>query len=201
MQALNRCIVKLFTVILLFTLSGCQTAMSTSSSNTKEKYTVVPVEWPLRFKTHSFSASCYDTIGCRVLYNNDYMVMDEKDKVSRSSASIGANYKDGWSGIYIGIENFPGPAMATWRSKDGVAHEAKIDFAEIFKDQLILHKVAREDIPEGAIISSPAIILEVNDRTIRVYMKAHIPLKEPSIPGNKYSDFKNDLILAYSHTY
>jgi hypothetical protein len=176
--------------------------MSTSSQKTNEKYTVVPVEWPLRFKKHSFSAHCYDTIGCRVLYYDDYMVMHEKDKVSGSSASIGANYQNAWGSVaYLGIENFPSPAVVTWRSKDGVPHEAEIDIAEIFKDQKILHKVSREDIPEGAMIASPHIVLEVNDRTIKVYMKAHIPLKAPSIVGNKHSDFKNDLMLAYSHTY
>jgi hypothetical protein len=201
MQTMHKFLINLIAIIFLFSLSGCQSAMSTSSQNTNEKYTVVPTEWPLRFKKHSFSAHCYDTIGCRVLYNNDYMVMREKDEVSRSSASIGENYRDGWSGIYLGIQNFPDPAVVTWRSKDGVAHEAKIDIAEIFKDRKILHVVSREDIPEGAVISSPDIILEVNNRTINVYMKAHIPLKAPSIPGNKYSDFKNDLMLAYSHTY
>jgi hypothetical protein len=176
--------------------------MSTSSQKTNEKYTVVPVEWPLRFKKHSFSAHCYDTIGCRVLYYNDYMVMREKDEVSRSSASIGANYQNAWGAVgYLGIENFPSPAVVTWRSKDGVAHEAKIDMADIFKDQKILHKVAREDIPEGAMIGSPHIVLEVNDRTINVYMKAYIPLKEPRIPGNKYSTHANELVLAYSQTY
>ncbi|MDM0052216.1 hypothetical protein [Variovorax sp. J22R115] len=48
---------------------------------------------------------------------------------------------------------------------------------------------------------TPAIILEVNDRTINVYMRAHISTKELQVPGNRYSDFRNDLIKAFSQTY
>jgi len=41
----------------------------------------------------------------------------------------------------------------------------------------------------------------VNDRTINVYMKAFVPTRVPQIPGNEYSHFRNELILAWSKTY
>lgn len=171
-----------------------------STSNKTKTYTPVPNEWPLRFEKHSFSARCYNTIGCKVLYNDFYHIKKEQDEISPPPAND--QYQESWTKMpYGGIANFPPAAVVSWRSKDGDAHEVKIDIAEIFKDQNILHYVKEDEIPTGAKIASPDIILIVNDRTVSVYMKAHIPLKELTIPENKYSDFKNDLILAYSHTY
>src|SRR3546814_10785958 len=89
----------------------------------------------------------------------------------------------------------------TWRSKDGTPHHAEVDIGDIFKDRLIRHNLQREEISETSSISHPGIILEVNDRTINVYMRARIPTKELQIPGNKYSDFRNDLIKVFSRTY
>ena len=171
-----------------------------STSNKNETYTTVQNEWPLRFEKHGFSARCYDTVGCKVLYNDFYHIKKAENEISPPPAND--QYQESWTKMpYGGIENFPPAAIVSWRTKDGVAHEEKVDIAGIFKDQKILHNVKEEEIPEGAKIASPDIILIVNDRTISVYMKAHIPLKQLAIPGNKYSDFKNDLILAHSHTY
>lgn len=172
--------------------------MSTSHKN--EKYTAVKNEWPLRFEKHSFSARCYDTVGCKVLYNDFYHIEKVENEISPPPEND--QYQESWTKMpYGGIENFPSAAVVSWRSKDGAAHQEKVDIAGIFKDQKILHNVKAEEIPEGAKIASPDIILVVNDRTINVYMKAYIPLKEPRIPGNKYSTHVNELVLAYSHTY
>ena len=199
MVFISKIVVNLAAIVFLFLTSGCQSAMSTSSET--QTYTTATNQWPLHFTQHSFSAYCYDTVGCSVLYNDDYLVKDDEDQASRSSASIGANYQNNWTGVNLGIKNFPPSAEVVWRSKDGAALKAQVDIAAIFKDQRILHHAKAEDIPDGAKISDPSIILEVNDRTIKVYMKAHIPMKALQVPGNKYSDFMNDLILAYSHTY
>ena len=152
----------------------------------------------LRFTAHSFSAHCFDTIGYKVLYDNLYAVRRDDDEVSPPPR---ADYLSYLSASTVGIQNFPPPAIVTWRSKDGTPHKATVDIGDIFKDQRILHHVPAKDIPKDAYVDDPGIILVVNDRTISVYMRATIPLKEPSIPGNKYSDFRDDLILAYSHTY
>ena len=161
----------------------------------------MPVGWPLRFKKHDFEARCYDTQDCTVIYDNfDHGI----HKPTPSSASYGPDYLKGWSGSYGGVHNFPEPAKVTWRSKDGVAHEAEIDMGEIFRDELVRHNVPREeviDLTDGEYDDPPSILLEVNDQTIRVYMKAWIPTKELQIPGNRYSDFRDDLILVKTYTY
>jgi hypothetical protein len=101
------------------------------------------------------------------------------------------------------IPNFPSPAEVTWRSKDGTPHETKIDIGEIFKDQLIRHTLKYEEISDlgigpGAL---PSIIIEVNDQTVNVYMRAHISTKQLQKPGNRFSDFRDDLIKVFSQTY
>lgn len=168
----------------------------------------VPIEpvkqWPLRFKEHSFSVFTYDTYGCRVIYAGQLQIKQDPNKLKRSSASYGPEWQKNWSGVLGGIRNFPPPLEVSWRSKDGQPHEARIDFGEIFKDEVILHNVPREemaDVPYGKYQFDPAILLEVNDRTIRVYMRAHIPTKHLQKPGNVYSDFRDDLILVRTYTY
>jgi hypothetical protein len=84
---------------------------------------------------------------------------------------------------------------------DGVAHTAKVDIGAIFKDERVLYNVPDAEIPDRSWGGEPGILLEVNDRTISVYMKAFIATKTEQIPGNKDSDFRDDVIMAWTHTY
>jgi hypothetical protein len=185
--------------------AGCQSAMSTSPTTPDARNATnrAPVEWPLRFSSHTFGVRCHDTRGCKVIYAG--FEHGDDDDPTPSSASYGPDYLKGWNGIHGMIRNFPGPAKATWRSKDGVAHEAEIDIGEIFKDELILHNVPREemaDLPDGKYDDDPSILLEVNDRTIRVYMSARISLKkEVEIAGHMRNDWRDDVVLVKTYTY
>jgi hypothetical protein len=154
--------------------------------------------FPLRFKTHNFGAYCYNTYGGKVLYNNFYHALEPDDKLRPPARP---EQRDRWDGDYGGVENFPSPAVVKWRSLDGVEHEASIDIGEIFRDQLILHNVREQDIPEYIAIGTPSIVLVIDDRTINVYMRTFIPLKRPRTPGNTNSDYQDDLILARSYTF
>ncbi|KRG71756.1 hypothetical protein [Pseudoxanthomonas dokdonensis] len=168
----------------------------------------IDTRYPIPFDQHSFGTAYYDTYDCKVLYNNMY-VADQSiggpvGEKSVSSASLGDLYPnkvlDG--APYGGIRNFPPPAKVTWRSKDGQPHEAMVDIGAIFKDQIVLHKVPQDQLPP--ILTAPIfpdIILEVNDRTINVYMRAHVSTRVLQELGNPLSDYRSDLILAYSKTY
>ncbi len=158
-------------------------------------------DWPLRFVQHNFGAYCYSTYGCRVDYNGFRHVDDPADQLAPSSEGIHPDARKNSPAGYLGIMNFPGPARVTWRSADGERHEAMVDIGEIFRDGLILHDVPRADIPERVSILNPAILLEVDDRTINVYMRARIPTKSLRTSGNPYSDYRNDPVLAWSRTY
>lgn len=161
-------------------------------------------EWPLRFDSHKFSVFTYDTYGARVVYAGQLQIDQDDDELKRSSASYGPDYQRSWSGIHGMIRNFPAPAKVSWRSKDGQAHEAEIDFGEIFKDERVRHNVPREEVADmldGEYRHEPSIILEINDRTIRVYMKAFIPTRQLQIPGNPISDARVDVVLVETYTY
>lgn len=161
---------------------------------------IKPVEWPLRFNRHNFDARCFDTLECSVSYDGfDFGT----DKPTATSASKGPDYLKGWTGSF-GIHNFPPPAKLTWRSKDGSTHEAEIDIGDIFKDRLVRHNVPREeaaDLPDGKYESQPSILLEVNDRTIRVYMRAMVYTKHLQRPESKLSNYRDDLVLVKTYTY
>ena len=160
---------------------------------------VVRNTFPLKFKRHSFGSRCYNAIGCKVLYNNVFDSHHEENEVSPPPPS---NYPNNLYAGMIAIENFPPPAVVTWRSLDGVAHEAKINIGEIFKDQRILHHVPEDQIPtETAAYDDANIILVVNDRTINVYMKTTIYLKKPRDPSNPRSNSVDETNLAYTRTY
>lgn len=157
---------------------------------------------PIPFDRHRFGAACYDTYGCRVLYNNRYEARDADDIKQISSASLGFVYPDNLPASTTGIRNFPLPAQVSWRDKEGHAHETSVDIAAIFKDQVVLHNVPQDQLPP--ILTAPIypdIILEVNDRTIKVWMRAFVPTKELQTPGNIHSRFRDDMILAYSKIY
>ena len=88
---------------------------------------------------------------------------------------------------------------------DGVARHVELDLEEVFPDRLILHNAREEDVaPDwGLMIGSRSvdILLEVNDRTINLYMRGWVLLKQRRIPDDPGSDSLRDLILAWTKTY
>ena len=156
-------------------------------------------DFPIKFHSHYFGAHCFDTQQCEILY--DEFPHGRENGISPSVASYGRPLEKLLSAGMGPIPNFPSPAKITWRSKNGDPHEAVIDIGEIFKTQLILHRVPRSEAREITTDGMPSIIIEVNDRTVNVYMRATIWTKEEQIPGNKYSHSREDLIKAFSRTY
>lgn len=157
--------------------------------------------FPLTFKGHAFAVHVYNTLRCRVIYNNsDLSPYGDEDLPTAPPCT--ADYRDRWPrASYLGIVNFPSPVHVTWTSLDGTEHEANIDMGEIFKGERVLYKLPDEEILEGTFNGSPDIFLEVNDRTISVLMQAFLLTKTEQIPGNEYSTYRKDLMLAWSRTY
>lgn len=189
--------IQLLLIASLFA-TRCSIAMTSHHSQSSE-VDIVRNTFPLKFKRHNFGSYCFNTIGCKVLYNNFYDSLDEENEVSPPPLP---NYPNNLNADTGPIENFPPPAIVTWRSLDGVPHEAKIDIGAIFKDQRILHHVPEDQIPtETAAFDGADIVLVVNDRTISVYMKTTIALKKPRDPSNPLSNSVHEMNLAYIHTY
>ena len=160
---------------------------------------VVPNEFPLRFKAHAFGAYCFNTVGCKVIYNHKYQIEDANDHVAPPSPPDSLKW---WNTRELGVINFPPPAKVEWKTLDGTQHEATVDIGAIFADQKVLHHVPEEDIPEGwAHRIEPDIYLIVDDRTISVYMVTEIATKQLQEPGNRYSDYRVEFVRAWTHTY
>lgn len=102
---------------------------------------------------------------------------------------------------HLMIRNFPPPAVVRWKSLDGTALEAEVDIGEIFKDELVVHNTPRHEASERTPMVNPDVIMEINDRTINIYMNAFISLKQARIPGNQHSDYRREPVLAWSRTY
>ena len=180
-------------------LTGCSAAMSSTAATSPTAHEPDDgVEWPLKFKAHYFGAHCFNTQSCRILYRG---FPHGSDEPSPSVESYGRPLEKLLSAGRGPIPNFPPPAKVSWRAKDGTPLEAEVDIGEIFRDELIRHHVAREDATPNATSGAPGIILEVNDRTINVYMRAMIWLKQPRDPERPHSNYRDDIIKVFSRTY
>ncbi len=194
------------TLALSLIMTGCSSAMTSRApiaSIAKPGEKIEPVEWPLKFQVHYFDAYSFSTRGCKVYYGNMWRRLDSEDELRVSSDQLGEGYPGVLAARMGPIPNFPKPAKVSWVSQDGASLEAEVDIGEIFSDELVRHNLRREDVSPGGPGPGvmPGIILEVNDRTINVYMRAHISTAELQEPGNRHSNFRNDLIKVYSRTY
>lgn len=157
---------------------------------------------PLRFKRHAFQALCYDTLDCSVAYNGRNQVRQLPGDAPNSKPA--GDYRKTWGSVELDIRNFPAPAEIHWRSLDGQSHNARIDMRQIFKDELVWHRLRKDqmtDFYKGPVAGTPDIYLEVDDHTINVYMAMFIPTREEQVPGNKDSDFRKDVFLVWRRSY
>jgi hypothetical protein len=183
-------------------MTGCHPAMSAQT----DARIAPPAQThavPLKFKQHNFDVHCYNTLTCSVVYDDNEFARPYLNAPTPAPKAL--DYQKHWgTASYLGIRNFPSPARVHWTSKDGQTHEATVDIGNIFKDELIWHNVPKSDMADfysGPVAGEPDIFLEVNDRTVSVYMTTLIPTKTEQIPGNKNSNGRDDIFLAWSHTY
>jgi hypothetical protein len=154
-------------------------------------------DWPLRFKRHMFGAICFNTATCSIRYHNFEHGTANPTPVRPAAAEHDRRTKASFGDI----RNFSPPAVLTWHPRGGGQLQAEVDLAAIFGDGLIRHAAQREDIADGVSMGLTHIVIEIDDRTVRVYTRTMIPLKQPRIPGNRFSHFRDDLIRVYSKTY
>lgn len=173
--------------------SGCHSGIRSWHMKSKVENGVLKIP----FYDHSFDARCFDTLRCRVLYDNAYIVNSgsPSDPFTESDRQ---NLSSGWLN-----PDFPSIARVTWTSKDGKSHDETINLREIFRSRLVRYPddLNINDVKTSVPPSPPGIILVVEDRSIRVYMKAWISLLRPRFPGREYSDFRHDPVVAYSQTF
>lgn len=166
--------------------------------------------WPLRFYAHSFGAAHFNTLKCRIVYN-DYIFTELTGNAPAGPAPSG--FLETWTGTHIiapenqGGRTFSGPVDLEWTALDGSTHAASVDLDAIFKDRLVLHRVPRDEVREAWLETcrikpiSPDILLVVDDRNVVVYMRALVITEHEQIPGNPNSQMRDDLMVAWRHTY
>jgi len=187
-------------VAVLTTTGGCEAAVS--ATTTHEGRSMKDDIEVLHFKSHNFSASAYNTRGCKLLYAGEYQI-NESEGMTQPPPDR-PDYREGWSGgVQVGIDNFPPPAAVDWVSLDGSRHHALVDIGAIFKDERVIHRVRKGEVKPNLLDVDimPDIFIEVNDRTLRVFMQAHVGTKHLQDPSKPLSDFRDDLIEAWSKTY
>lgn len=188
--------------LLLIALQGCASPMTTENATypppghfpaTKNRLK----DGPFRFWQHNFSAYCFSTWGCRVTYG-PYRVRDQPD--TRFFEPSGPGYLNLLGGGYVGIRNFAGPVILDWRAADKTPLHYELDFNRLFADGLIRHDTPLDLINPDASVPDPDIVVEINDRTVRVYMKAFISLKAPKDPANRHSNAVDENVLVFEKT-
>lgn len=171
--------------------------------------------WPLRFHSHGFGAACFNTLACSIIYNRHQFGTRrwDGDDVAHDRPSGPLpfeNWRDEWDGSHSILpfegRTFPGPVDIEWFSLDGESHALSIDLDEMFRGRLVLHFVKRGEVKEAWLDAksvepvSPDILVEVNDRSVSVYMRAFVATEAEQMPGNDRSHFRNDLVLVWNRT-
>ncbi|TBR13430.1 MAG: hypothetical protein EPO46_02745 [Lysobacter sp.] len=189
--------------LLLLALQGCASPMTASDPATYPPPGHLPptpnriVDGPLRFWQHNFGAYCFSTWGCRVRYGSHLIVDRPPSEWQEPLEAATGDMRARMRGGHIGLRNFEGPVTLEWHDAQRTPQHLSLDLAELFADGLIRHNVPANEIRESTSVGNPDIIVEINDRTVRVYMRAHIPLKKPRDAANPYSDFVEENILVF----
>ena len=167
----------------------------------------VPREpWPLRFDRFSFCARCYHTLKCAVIFARQHHI-PESYQIGPSGEPYKPNWKDNWTaGFAIMPSDVFSPIIEIWwTALDGVERSTQLNFDKIFPDRLVLHNAQEHEVKNGWGLDDRSrdvdILLEVNDRTINLYMRGLVELKQPRDPAVRNSDRLRDLMLAWTKTF
>ncbi|WP_394540121.1 hypothetical protein PRJ39_06080 [Lysobacter enzymogenes] len=164
--------------------------------------------WPLTFDSFSFGSRVYNTLHCNIIFQNQQHALPRE--LSRpSGVPKFADWKERWTGSFLIVpdEMPPGPVQIQWASLDGAEHSIEIDLIQdVFPGQVILHQVPREEVWElwssARAGHTPDILLEVNDRTVTVYMRSVIYTRIWEGKGDEARRVAHDkLIQAWTRTF
>ena len=153
----------------------------------------------LKFQSHDLNLQIYSAGDFRLLYAGSPHEIAIGRTAREKTAEDEKRYPGFTSGDY---QAFAGPVEMEWRSKDGTLFKHTLDLNSIFNDKKILHDENPADIykPMPILGRQPTIIIEVNDRTVNVYMFTSIQLipKDPNAARRNRRDHR---VLAYSQTF
>lgn len=190
--------------LLLFALQGCASPMTTPDADatypppghfppTKNRL----VDGPFRFWRHSLGVYCFSTWGCRVQYGPHAIRDRPSDEWQPTADEVSPGLRARMRGTQGDFRNFEGPLLIEWHDKDRTPRRLEVDLGRVFADGLIRHSVPQADIAPHFSIGDPSIIVEIEDRTVRLHMRTLIPLKAPRDPRNPHTDSTEDLVQVF----
>jgi len=128
---------------------------------------------PLTFKTHDFSPDCFSAQDVKISYGNLVDKICTKGIYREKTADDDRRLP---IGAALGYRAFEDKVHVEWRSRNKEFHSQVLDLDEIFKGKIVLHNIDPKLIywPLPMIGDGPTIVVEVNDRTLNVYMDVKV---------------------------
>lgn len=153
----------------------------------------------LKFKKHNITTRCYGASHARIVYAGLPHTPCGEKLAREKTLEDDKGYHGNTSGIYSA---FVDPIQVEWRSRDGVSHSQILNLDDIFKEKIVLHKEDMDRVYKPMPLSGgyPTITIEVNDRTLSVYMDVYIIILPPDLNSNKRAGVLNRT-LAYTNTF
>lgn len=143
---------------------------------------------PFRFWSHNLGVYCFGTWGCRVTHGSRVVWNDPSNNWNSPFAERAPGMRERMRGNQGLFKNADGPLIVEWLDSERVPRRAVVDLPRLLADGMIPHSIPSEQIRAGVSVSPPDVIVEVDDRAIRLHLVSHIPLKAPRDPSRPLSN-------------
>jgi hypothetical protein len=144
--------------------------------------TVMVIDNLLKFRTHDFGILCFGGVtNVNLVYAGSGHNLCVSDPASEKTPADKERVPGFLSGAY---HAFAGPVEMDWNARDGTHLSHTVDLNEVFKDKIIPHACDSTRIYEKKPVTcgKPTVIVEMDDRTVNVYLYAEIQLVRDGQP-------------------
>ncbi len=150
----------------------------------------------LTFKKHSLATTCFSASNMKVTYGQ----LIDKDCSNKLARAKTPQDDTRLPNVIVALPAFLGPLHVQWQALDGTALSETLNLDEIFKGKVVLHNEdPRQLEPTLPLIMDPTIVVEVNDRTLTIYMNTYMGLITDE-PGKLRRGSRNR-VMAYQKTF
>ena len=152
----------------------------------------------LKFSSHDFGVLCYGVSDVNIEYAKSALPLAAGRVLPEKRAEDAKRTPNGTAGPYSA---FQGPVTAKWSARDGTKLEASIDLDRVFPERVVLHtqEAGRIYKPDPIVASTPTVVVELDNRTVNVYMVVTLRLVKDA--EQKTFDIKEEKTLAFTQTY
>jgi hypothetical protein len=158
--------------------------------------TVMVIDNLLKFRTHDFGILCFGgATNVNLVYAGSRHNLCVGDPASEKTPADMEKVPGFLSGSY---HAFAGLVEMDWNARDGTHLSHTVDLNEVFKDKIIPHAGDSTRIYEKKPVTGgePTVIVEVDDRTVNVYLYAQIQLVRDGQP-----DKAREGVCSYTQAY